>query len=66
MSCAKQIISRELDITVIVGSGGGEEEFQCYGVILEAASPYLGAMLNSGMREGETRHIQFPDKDPKG
>lgn len=65
MSCIKRITSQEPDVTIIVGSGKNKKEFQSYGVILAASSPYFDAMLSSGMREGETRRIEFPDKDPE-
>ena len=51
---------------MVVGSGAEKKEFHCHGVILAAASPYIDAMLSSRMKEAETRHIEFPDKNPEG
>ena len=53
------LISQAPDVTVIVGSGVNAREFQCYGDILAAASPYLDAMLSCGMKESETKRIEF-------
>lgn len=58
-------ISLEPDVTVVVGSGENQQEFQCYGVILASASPVLDAMLSSGMSESTSRRIEFPNKDPE-
>eukprot|EP00956_Cyclotella_meneghiniana_P038793 scaffold159999_cov36-Cyclotella_meneghiniana.AAC.2 len=60
----KRISSHPPDVTVIVGSGKTKQEFQCYGILLAAASPVLDAMLSSGMAESENKRIEFPDKDP--
>eukprot|EP00956_Cyclotella_meneghiniana_P005657 scaffold7287_cov41-Cyclotella_meneghiniana.AAC.2 len=64
MTTSKTIISQPPDVTVIVGSGKTKQEFQCYGILLAAASPVLDAMLSSGMAESENKRIEFPDKDP--
>eukprot|EP00956_Cyclotella_meneghiniana_P010001 scaffold13803_cov51-Cyclotella_meneghiniana.AAC.4 len=61
---SKTITSHPPDVTVVVGSEDNKQEFQCYGVILAAASPVLDAMLSSGMAESENKRIEFPDKDP--
>ena len=64
-TASKTITSHPPDVTVIVGSeDNNRQEFQCYGVILAAASPVLDAMLSSGMAESENKRIEFPDKDP--
>ena len=56
----------EPDVTVVVGNGRDDKrEFLCYSAQLAHASPVLDAMLSSGMMEGETKQICFPDKDPK-
>jgi uncharacterized membrane protein len=60
----KLLKSQAPDVTVVVGSGAAAQEFQCYGVILAAASPVIDAMLGSGMKECEQKRIEFPDKDP--
>eukprot|EP00956_Cyclotella_meneghiniana_P022643 scaffold43086_cov53-Cyclotella_meneghiniana.AAC.8 len=65
MTSTKKIQSHEPDVTVIVGSGDDKREFLCYSAQLAHASPVLDAMLNSGMMEGETKRICFPDKDPE-
>ena len=65
MNATKKIKSHEPDVTVVVGNGDDKREFLCYSAQLAHASPVLDAMLSSGMMEGETKRICFPDKDPK-
>lgn len=62
---AKQTIRYQSpDIVVSVGSGSSAQEFECYGLMLSSASPYLDAMLSTKMKEGENGFISFPDKNP--
>ena len=63
MTSLKRITSHPPDVTVVVGTGDDAQEFQCYGVLLAAASPVLDAMLSSGMTESENKRIVFPEKD---
>ncbi len=60
----KLLKSQAPDVTVVVGSGAAAQEFQCYGVILSAASPVIDAMLGSGMKECEQKRIEFRIKIP--
>jgi hypothetical protein len=52
------------DVTVVVGTGDNQQEFECYKVVLSFASPYLDAMLSNDMVENNNSRIEFPDKDP--
>ena len=53
------------DVTVVVGTGDNQQEFECYKAVLTLASPYLDAMLGNDMVENSTSRIEFPDKDPE-
>ena len=63
----KRIRSMPNDVTVVVGAGENQQEFECYNykVVLSIASPYLDAMLSNEMVENSTSRIEFPDKDPE-
>jgi hypothetical protein len=58
------MISQQPDVTVVVGSGDKQRTFQTFAVLLAYASPVLDAMLSSGMKESDSRRIEFPTKDP--
>lgn len=58
--CPTRLRSSEPDVSVIVGG----ELFRHYSVILSTCSDYFDAMLSSNMKEGSTKVIEFPDKDP--
>jgi hypothetical protein len=62
MNSTKLLKSQAPDVTVVVGSGAAAQEFQCYGVILAAASPVVDAMLRSGMKECEQKRTSFQIK----
>ena len=64
-STQKIIRSMPPDVTVVVGTGDNQQEFECYKVVLSFASPYLDAMLSTDMVENSTSRIEFPDKDPE-
>ena len=53
------------DVTVVVGTGDNQQEFECYKTVLSFASQYLDAMLSNDMVENSTSRIEFPDKDPE-
>jgi len=52
------------DVTVVVGTGDNQQEFECYKTVLSFASQYLDAMLSNDMVENNNSRIEFPDKDP--
>lgn len=57
--CPKRLCSMDPDVKVVVGG----EVFYHYGVTLSFASEYFDTMLGSSMKEGETRVVEFPDKN---
>jgi hypothetical protein len=61
----KTITSQKPDVTVIVGNGDSKQIFEYYGVLLAYASPVFDAMLSSGMKEGVSKVINLPTKDPE-
>jgi len=58
--CPKRLRSADPDVKVIVG----EKTFLHYSTLLCNCSDYFDAMLSSEMKEGQTKIIKFPDKDP--
>jgi hypothetical protein len=51
----------EPDVTIVVGG----VEFKELGSFLCYWSEYFSAALASGMKETETKHFEFPDRDPE-
>jgi len=58
--CLKRLRFMDPDVKVIVGG----KVFLHYSMVLCNASEYFDAMLSSAMKEGQTKVIEFPDKQP--
>lgn len=63
-SCPKRLRSMSPDVKVVVGSGDNKKIFHHYAAILCNSSEYFDVALSSSFKEGTTRVLEFPDKDP--
>ena len=61
----KKLRSSPTDVVVVVGTEENAKQYDCYGVVLAAASEVIDTMLASGMEESETRIVKLPDIEPE-